>query len=47
MPTEKEPLFKILPDGSVTSDHWLLTIPEAPAAEGIAPACLRQQVLPS
>jgi predicted DNA-binding transcriptional regulator AlpA len=49
MPKKKDkgPLFVIHPDGRVTSDHWLLTIPEAATAMGVSAGYLRRQVLPS
>lgn len=47
MGRERGPLFEVHPDGRVTSDHWLLTIPEAATALGMSSTYLRQAVLPS
>lgn len=44
---EKGPIFSILPDGTVTSNHWVLNVEEAATALGLKPNSLRQKILPS
>jgi len=41
------PLFSILPDGTITSDHWVLTVREAATALGMKPESLRHRIMPS
>jgi hypothetical protein len=44
---KSEPLFSIAPDGTITSDHWVLTVREAATALGMKPNYLRQKIIPS
>lgn len=44
---KREPLFSIAPDGTVSSDHWVLTVSEAATALGMKPASLRHRIIPS
>jgi predicted DNA-binding transcriptional regulator AlpA len=42
----KGPLFTIMPDGSITSDRWLLTFREAAEAMGMSAAYLQRLSTP-
>lgn len=48
MKTKKTgPLFSIAPDGTITSDHWVLTVREAATALGMKPSYLWAKIIPS